>query len=954
MYKPFLIIILLCSYGGLRAQPIELVTPQQKVTILVDKASTALDSIAAHLLAEDIQRITGYLPKVINDLKIAKGNVIIIGTLGSKLFPLLKNPYDLSIKGTWERYSLRLISHPNKEIQQALVIAGSDPRGTAYGVFSLSEKIGISPWYWWADVNPELKKQLVIDIKDYTSAAPSVKYRGIFINDEDWGLQPWAAKTYERETGDIGPKTYARVFELLLRLRANLIWPAMHPSTKPFYSYPGNKKAAADYDIVVGSSHAEPMLRNNVGEWDEKTMGKFNYVTNRQNVYKYWESRVKESSANNVMYSIGMRGLHDSGMEGIKSNEEAIPLLKNIFNDQRELMKKYINPDAARVPQVFTIYKEVLDIYEAGLPVHDDVTLVWPDDNYGYIQRLSNRAENERKGGSGVYYHASYWGRPHDYLWLSTTHPALMREEMIKAYDTNARNLWVVNVGDIKPGEYNLQLFMDMAYQVSPFQQSSYSATHLQNWVAGAFGPAKAPAISDVLWKYYQLAFERKPEYMGWSQTEPTTQTQLTAYNHFFYGDQAQRRIDAYQDIENKVKLMAKTIPAYRRDAFYQLVQYPVTGASLMNKKFLYHDKAVLYAEQCRISAVTYQKLADQAYEEIVRETDYFNNTLARGKWKYMMSYQPRKLPVFLRPAFNLPDTRTQAVWQALPEGYPISKGQNSFSLPKFDTWNKQRYFIDVFLCRENSSAMLDVYASADWIKLSTDHVGLSGRGLKSQQRIWVEIDWAKAPKKELKGQIAIKDQGLQVTIAVTANNSVIPILNGYRGAIASDTYSTWDAAQYTSLKNAANSSWKMISQLGSSGNSMEASAEKDTPVDLSDTAAIRGSAALSYDFYTLKNVKASFHFYTLPTHPLHQGFEMRYAVSIDQGPLQILNFKTTGRSEEWKQNVLSNSAVRSVNEKMLKAGKHTLSIYKIDPGVIVDRIFVDLGNVQEHYGRVK
>jgi len=940
MYKPFLILLFFFSYCRINAAPIELVTPHHKVTIVIDKAGSRLDSICAQLLAEDIQRVTGYLPAVIYDLNLAKGNVIIIGTAGSEILSRIKGPSDRSLKGTWERYALRILNNPTKTIQKALV-----------GVFSISEKIGISPWYWWADVHPAVKKQLIIDVKYHTSPSPSVKYRGIFINDEDWGLQPWAAKTFERETGDIGPKTYAKVFELLLRLKANLIWPAMHPSTKPFYSYPGNKKMAADYDIVVGSSHAEPMLRNNVGEWDEKKMGHFNYVTNRQGVYNYWESRVKESSANNVIYTIGMRGVHDSGMEGVKDSKDAIPLLQNIFNDQRGLMQKYIQKDAAEIPQVFTIYKEVLDIYEAGLPVPDDVTLVWPDDNYGYIQRLNSKAEKERHGGSGVYYHASYWGRPHDYLWLSTTHPALIREEMTKAYQAEARNLWVVNAGDIKPGEYNLQLFTDMAYDITPFLKSEYSATHLQNWVAGIFGAGKAPAISGLLWKYYQLAFERKPEFMGWSQTEPTTQTKLTAYNHFYYGDQAQQRVDAYNDIETRAKTIGKTVHSYRRDAYYQLVQYPVTGASLMNKKFLYHDKAGLYAAQSRLSARSYQKLSEDAYKEIVKETDYYNNALAAGKWKYMMSFHPRDLPVYQRPKFDSIPSKTQAQWLVLPEGYKSNDGRRSFTLPKFDAWNRQRYFLDVYLSKAITTT-LNISASDDWIKVSADQITLTGEGLKSQHRLWIEIDWTKAPRKVAGGQVIIKDASTQVAITVSANNSPIPLLHNFKGAISSDSYLTINAAGYSAVSNTASAEWKVISQLGSSGKSMETFTDSPA-ININDTLALRSSAALTYDFYTLKEADANFRIYTLPTHPLNKEYEMRYAVSIDNSPPQLFDIKTFGRSEEWKQNVLSNSAVRSISNKHLTAGKHRITFYLIDPGVILDRIFIDLGNAQDYYGGV-
>jgi hypothetical protein len=359
--------------------------------------------------------------------------------------------------------------------------------------------MGVSPFVWWADVMPN-KKKLLFVTGNYTSPAPSVKYRGIFLNDEDWGLQPWAAKTFEPETGDIGPKTYAKIFELMLRLKANLIWPAMHESTKAFFQIQGNAEVAKKYSILIGTSHAEPMLRNNVGEWNEKTMGHFNYITNKERVYKYWEDRVKESSGIDAIYTLGMRGVHDSKMEGIKDEKEAVPLLENIIKEQRELLARYVNKDVNTIPQAFTVYKEVLDIYDNGLKLPEDVTLVWPDDNYGYIQRLNNETEKKRPGGSGVYYHVSYWGRPHDYLWVSSTHPALVQEEMMKAYENGSSRIWVLNVGDIKPLEYNTELFMDMAYDVTSFKEKSYSRDHILQWAAGLFGKEHAPKIQSVLW----------------------------------------------------------------------------------------------------------------------------------------------------------------------------------------------------------------------------------------------------------------------------------------------------------------------------------------------------------------------------------------------------------------------------------------------------------------------
>ncbi|MEZ4905857.1 MAG: glycosyl hydrolase 115 family protein [Spirosomataceae bacterium] len=433
----------------------------QNIEILPAK-NEAYNALLSNFLKTDIQNVFGTLDQKTVSKKI------VLRIVGEKTSGIPDNVFkvlDKPLRGKWEVFSYKIY---RENAINYLIISGSDKRGLAYGVFNISEKIGVSPWYFWADV-PIQKRTSALSVNDTISSTPSVKYRGIFINDEDWGLQPWAAKTFEPETKDIGPKTYAKVFELLLRLKANLILPAMHPSTKAFYYYPQNKIIAQQYHIVVGTTHAEPLMRNNVDEWKDSTMGEFNYLTNKDRVIQYWRERLAEAKPFENLYSMGMRGKHDSGMEGVKSQKEAVELTNRIIKDQRNLLNNVLQKPQNEIPQVITLYKEVLELYKVGLEVPEDITLIWPDDNYGYIKNLSNEDERKRAGGSGVYYHASYWGRPHDYLWISSTDPALMRFEMQKAYTLKADKVWVVNVGDIKPLEYPTQLFLDMAYNIQPF-----------------------------------------------------------------------------------------------------------------------------------------------------------------------------------------------------------------------------------------------------------------------------------------------------------------------------------------------------------------------------------------------------------------------------------------------------------------------------------------------------
>ncbi|UYQ91686.1 glycosyl hydrolase 115 family protein [Chitinophaga horti] len=935
----FFAIICACLLpASVRATDFDLVTPGRKVSIYYSAGATQLDSITAHLLAADIQRVTGYKPFVGTDIAKAKGNIILIGN--QQGVPL---QYADSLQGQWERYTLQVVAQPFPGVSQALVIAGSDVRGTAYGVFDISARIGVSPWYWWADAIPRKQARLSLNIAPFLSAPPSVQYRGIFLNDEDWGLQPWSAKTFEPELGDIGPKTYAKIFELLLRLKANMIWPAMHECTRAFYSVPGNVETAAAYHIVVGSSHAEPMLRTNTREWDKKTMGDFNYVTNQSAVDRYWEARVKQSSKLDAIYTVGMRGVHDSGIEGVKTVAETVPLLERIFQSQRKMLQQYVNPDISRVPQAFTVYKEVLEVYDAGVKVPDDVTIIWPDDNYGYIQRLNNGRERQRQGGSGVYYHASYWGRPHDYLWLPSTHPSLMQEEMTKAYRLGSRKIWVVNVGDIKSIEYNMTSFLDAAYNIQPFLDSRYAKVHLRNWVAQNTGEAHADTIAGLLWKYYDLAFERRPEFMGWSQTEPTTKTGRTAYNHQFYGDQAQRRLDEYQAIQKGVEALRKRMPTQTQDCFFQLVYYPVKCASLINQKFLYQDKAALYGQQGRVVAGWYDSLASTAYKGIVAETDYYNRVLSNGKWAHMMSMAPRKLPVFDPPARTEVTANTTSAWQVKAEG-----GQAD-ALPILSAVDGQPVFLDVYL---TASKQLDftIAPSASWIRPSLTSGRLTPHGLSSQKRIWINVDWKVAPKTAaFDGYVTIKAGGSTHQVKVTARRPAAPV--NFAGHSGDKGYVAINPLHYQQRDDDSRG-WQPLMGLGAYGASLQA-AVSEQPIKDTTENTIRRMPSVSYYFTSPETRDAKIDICTLPTCPVNDSIGVRYAVSLDNGPLRIMNFRTFGRSNEWKQAVLSNTITRTFEVQQLTAGAHELKIYVIDPGVILDRIIIDLGGLQPFYGSI-
>ncbi|WP_209403475.1 glycosyl hydrolase 115 family protein [Pseudozobellia sp. WGM2] len=639
--KKLLLTLLLAFIGIQHAIAQFTIADQNRVaSIVYDIENSALDSIAAHLLARDIEAVTHKRPEIFTSLEEVEGNVIIIGDVTSQLIGRYLDTSQLN--GGWEMYGRIFKKALTKKIDQAMVIVGSDPRGAAYGVFDLSKQIGVSPWYWWADVPIEHKNNLIVDDVDTFSNSPTVKFRGIFINDEGWGLEPWASKTFEPSVGNLGPKTYAKIFELLLRLKGNAIWPGMHPNTRPFFTVPGNAETADKWGIVAGSSHSESMLRNNVGEWNSRTMGDFNYSNNATSVYNYWEQRVKESKGVNAIYSMGMRGVHDSGMQGFGSTDEKVKALETIVSDQRELLRKYINDDVTQVPQSFVAYKEVLKIYESGLKLPEDITIIWPDDNHGYIKHFSSKDEQLRSGGAGVYYHLSYLGAPHPYIWLSPMTPALVWREMTRASLQHMNNIWIANVGDIKRREWSMEFFMNMAWDINSWKPENIK-NFFEKVATRDISGKHSPEIANMIWEYYRLANERKPEFMGFNAPQwngwPPVQDPL--YSLWNYNDEVDKRLIRYQKLQAKAQQIMQEIPQKAKDTYFQLVYYPIAAATAMNEKLLYAYKSREYAKQGRTVANAMSDSAFAAFDKIKQLTHHYNHEIANGKWEHMVDYSP-------------------------------------------------------------------------------------------------------------------------------------------------------------------------------------------------------------------------------------------------------------------------------------------------------------------------
>ena len=602
----------------------------QPIKLACDNAEEKVVQTALKLFIRDYQSVFSASAAV----DARQGNII-VGTVGKS--PLLKavSAEVSALAGKKQAFLLQVL--PDGK----LLVAGSDSHGTAYGIMELSRLIGVSPWEWWADVTPEKKTSFVLSAEYQTLQSPSVEYRGIFINDEDWGLMPWSSQTYEPSDikGHIGPKTNARIFELLLRLRANTYWPAMHECTLPFFLTEGNRKVAEEYGIFIGSSHCEPMVCSAAGEWRRRGQGDYDYVNNSASVYKFWEDRVKEVAQQGNIYTLGMRGVHDGQMQGAKTVAEQKAVLERVLKDQRGLLQKYVNKDVTAIPQAFIPYKEVLDIYNAGLQVPDDVTLIWCDDNYGYIRHFPTAEERARKGGNGIYYHVSYWGRPHDYLWLGTFSPYLLHQQMKLAYDRGIQKMWVLNVGDIKPAEYQIELFLDMAWNIDEVDEIGVTA-HLKSWLEREFGSNCAEELLPAMEAHYQLSYIRKPEFMGNTREEERDPKYKVIKDLPWSEQTISERLRSYTVLSDVVERIESNIPADRQDAYFQLVKYPVQAAAQMNRK-------ILTAQLARHSKVDW-KQSDAAFDSIASLTQQYNS-LQNGKWNRMMDFQPRKLSVFKR-----------------------------------------------------------------------------------------------------------------------------------------------------------------------------------------------------------------------------------------------------------------------------------------------------------------
>ncbi len=937
-----------------------LASPRQTAAILYDASDAAVVKRAAELFAADVEAVTGRRPQVTSATG-ETGPAVIVGTVGgSALIRRLSEAGKIDtapLEGAWERYLIQTVANPLPGIRKALVIAGSDRRGAAYGLFTLSELIGVSPWYWWADVPVKKHAALHVDAPPTYSQTPSVRYRGIFLNDEDWGLTPWASQTFEPERGNIGPRTYAKVCELLLRLKANYLAPAMHPVSTSFNQIPENKLVADTFAIVMGSTHCEPLLLNTASEWDTQTMGPWNYDKNKEGINRVLTQRVRENSPYENVYTLALRGLHDGAMSTTLPMHEKVRMLQQALLDQRQILAENIDRPVETVPQAFTPYKEVLEIYSNGLELPDDVTIVWPDDNYGYMKRLSGVREQRRTGRSGVYYHVSYLGVPHSYLWFSTTPPSLMYEELRKAYDTTADRLWLLNCGDLKGSEMQVSLFLDMAWDIGRFTADNV-VTYPARWLAGIFGEAYYDRLEAMTREHLRLAFPRKPEYMGWGyhwnrfdhNCEQLTDTDFSFTNY----DEAPRRLEAYRKLGARAEALLHEIGDEARPAFYQLVYHPLRGAELMNRMTLGGQRNRWYARQGRAATNAVRDEVQRCYDSLQVITRGYNSLLG-GKWNHMMSMRQNYDGV--SAYFNLPHLATHdaagAPRLALQVAGEDVTGARAFhALPAFDNYLRRTYPVEIYN-RGGGTLAWTAHASEPWVVLSK-----SAGKTADEERITVGIDWEKAPSgNAVPAQIVFRAGEQSEKVLVSLFNPTAPSRAELRGIyVENNGCVSIPAAGCHRVRENDRIKITAVEDLGIEGPALQLG-DPTAPLQIFRS---RDVPCAEYDFYAFDAGSVDVYTYVLPTFPLHADRDFRigentntdtkYSVQIDDGALATPSSSHVEYSQVWFESVLRNCAVNKSTLHIDKPGRHTLRIRVGDPGIVLQKIVLDFGGMKRSY----
>ena len=873
-------------------------------------------------LQTDINKVSGAKPELLVAKKPPRaGEVVLVGTLGkSPLIDKLVKQKKLDVSalaGRWETFLIQVVEKPMRGVDQALVIVGSDKRGTIFGIYDLAEQIGVSPWYWWADVPVKQQGNLYVLPGEHTIGEPAVKYRGIFINDEAPALSGWAFEKF----GGFNSKFYAKVFELILRLKGNYLWPAMWG--RQFYvEDPLNPELADEYGVVIGTSHHEPMMRAHA-EWEHFGEGPWNYKTNKENLQEFWREGIKRMGDNESLVTIGMRGDGDEPM----SEGTEIALLERIVDDQRKIIEEVTGKPAEETPQVWALYKEVQDYYDKGMRVPDDVTLLLADDNWGNIRKLPALGDTLRPGGYGIYYHFDYVGGPRNYKWINTNPIARVWEQMHLAYQYGATEIWIVNVGDIKPMEFPTDFFLDYAWNPEKWPAESLP-DYTRQWVEQQFGDHQAAAIAEILTKYLKYNGRRKPELLS-----PETYS-LTNYR------EAERVVENYKQLVEKAESIYNELPEEYKDAYYQLVLFPVKASANLNELYVTVAKNRLYAQQGRAATNDLAEKARELFEKDAELTNYFHTELADGKWNHMMAQthigytywqQPEENTMPEVEEVNLPKASRMGVMvEGTDAWWPNEKGDAV--LPEFTPYQQEGHYLEIFN-RGQEPFRYKVSAAEPWVQITP-----AEGTVDKEQRLWVQVDWQKAPTGMQRVPITITGaDNQQVVVKAVVHNPSFPRPAEVEGFVESNGYVSMEAAHFTRAIGNEEVRWQVVPDLGKTG-----SAVTPLPGTAPDQKPGGNSPHLEYKMHLFDTGEVVVNAYLSPTLNLHNDQGLRYAISIDDEEPQIINLHTDISEEAWNKNVADNIKVLTSRHHIREPGEYVLKFWMVDPGVVLQKLVVE------------
>ena len=912
------------SYIATRAKNnyFPLVSTSETAEIYIDNNEYKGVLRAAQDLRSDIERVTGKLPELHTRAEVASEFPVIVGTLGkSRLIENLKNSGKLdvsSLEGAWENFAIQLVNDPFPGIDRALVIVGSDKRGTIFGLYDVSREIGVSPWYFWADVPAKKADQLYVRPGVHSKGSPKVKYRGIFINDEAPALAGWATENF----GGFNSEFYEHVFELILRMQGNYLWPAMWG--RAFYDDdPKNPVLAHEYGVVIGTSHHEPLMRAH-DEWRRFGRGQWNYEINPEGLQEFWKVGMQRMGDFESVVTVGMRGDGDEPM----SEGTAIELLERIVSDQREIISQVTGKPAQETPQVWALYKEVQDYYDQGMRVPDDVTLLLADDNWGNLRKLPDPDQAPRAGGYGIYYHFDYVGGPRNYKWINTTQISRVWEQMNLAYQYGADELWIVNVGDIKPMEYPTSFFLDYAWnpqEIGPQDLRSYT----QAWSARQLGEEHAQEIADILLTYTKYNSRRKPELIS-----PDTYS-LINFN------EADRIVKEFRELEEKAEALYRLTSEEYKDAYYQLVLFPVKAAANLNALYVAAAKNRLYADQARAATNKYAREVRELFQRDAELTDQYHTELSDGKWNHMMSQTHIGYTYWQEPEHNnMPQVKELDLPQEAAMGIAVQGTETAFTdgnkatLPGYDPFHDPVYFVEVFNKGQRPFSF-EISNRPKWLKVSKE----KGQ-VEDQERLWVSVDWNKAPRGVTTGVFELQGAGSSIEIGVLLNN---PQDDKIYGFVESNGYVSMEAASFSKNVKAGEDGWVKIPNLGRTDSAMASFPHKPTQRELTQE-----SPHLMYHFHTFNSGQVELEFLLSPGLDFRNQGGLGFAISIDNQKPKVLNIHQLTK-DDWDTSVANN--VTSLRTSLdLPSGNHSLKVWALETGVVLQKIVIRTGEEKPSY----